>query len=274
MENVRLGQISEYFQFILIGISISLLYHYFLKKDINTANKNKEDNIKTEKQPLTEYSFEQENIIVREQLKRNYEFFKDEGMSIIKNSFVVIVGVGGIGSHALMTLVRSGIHKMRIIDHNNVDSSILSRHAFAYLDDIGTPIVDTCKSYINKINPLIVIENLKASFNLNTANELILKENPNYVIDCLSSAEAKVDLMYFCKLNKLKLLSCFNATGKKDPTCIRVTELANIQNNSIATNIKSIYKQKYDQTIPKVNIVFSIEPETTSNNEINGINEI
>lgn len=45
--------------------------------------------------------------LVREQLARNYAFFGDEGMSKIRNSTVVVVGCGGVGSWAAVMLVRS-----------------------------------------------------------------------------------------------------------------------------------------------------------------------
>jgi len=38
-----------------------------------------------------------EVALIREQLKRNYEFFGDEGMKKIINSFVIVVGIGGVG---------------------------------------------------------------------------------------------------------------------------------------------------------------------------------
>lgn len=38
-----------------------------------------------------------EKELIREQLKRNYEFFGEIGMEKIRNSFIVVVGIGGVG---------------------------------------------------------------------------------------------------------------------------------------------------------------------------------
>ena len=35
---------------------------------------------------------------------------------MIEGGFVVIVGVGGVGSHAAHMLVRSGVRKIRVVD--------------------------------------------------------------------------------------------------------------------------------------------------------------
>ena len=39
--------------------------------------------------------------ILREQLKRSYEFFGEEGMIKLNNKFIVVVGVGGVGRYFL-----------------------------------------------------------------------------------------------------------------------------------------------------------------------------
>jgi tRNA threonylcarbamoyladenosine dehydratase len=45
--------------------------------------------------------------LIREQLARNYAFFRVEGMQKIRSGNVVIVGCGGVGSWAAVMLVRS-----------------------------------------------------------------------------------------------------------------------------------------------------------------------
>lgn len=60
--------------------------------------------------------------LIREQLTRNYSFLGEEGMSKVRNSFVVIVGAGGVGSWAALMLLRSGISNIRIIDFDQVST--------------------------------------------------------------------------------------------------------------------------------------------------------
>lgn len=38
--------------------------------------------------------------LIREQLARNYAFLGERGQTQIRNAFVVVVGLGGVGSHA------------------------------------------------------------------------------------------------------------------------------------------------------------------------------
>ena len=51
----------------------------------------------------------------REQLTRNYSFFGEKPMERIRGAFVVVVGLGGVGSHAAIHLLRSGRTILHII---------------------------------------------------------------------------------------------------------------------------------------------------------------
>lgn len=70
---------------------------------------------------------------------------------------MIVFGVGGVGSHVVNMLARSGVKKIRIIDFDTVSLSSLNRHSFAVREDVGTLKVDCLKKYINKIFPHIVI---------------------------------------------------------------------------------------------------------------------
>lgn len=79
-------------------------------------------------------------------LSRSGPIFGDEGMKAIKDAFVIIVGLGGVGinnwiyilgSHATNMIARSGVRKIRIIDFDVLTYSSLNRHAVATLLDVG-----------------------------------------------------------------------------------------------------------------------------------------
>lgn len=89
--------------------------------------------------------------LIREQLARNYAFFGDDAMARIRDSRVVVVGCGGVGSYAAMMLARSGVSKIRLVDFDYVTLSSLNRHATAVLADVGTPKVHCVRRLINEV---------------------------------------------------------------------------------------------------------------------------
>ncbi len=102
LNEINKKNVMRYFTGIITGFSLSYL---FLKLRKFIANKKKplistkahdeqEMDIETQKKLLKDNN---ELALVREQLKRNYEFFGEEGMKDIINSFVVVVGIGGVG---------------------------------------------------------------------------------------------------------------------------------------------------------------------------------
>ncbi|KAF9534548.1 hypothetical protein BGW38_010453, partial [Lunasporangiospora selenospora] len=91
--------------------------------------------------------------MIREQLSRNIAFLGEEGVEKLRNSFVIIVGAGGVGSWAASMLIRSGVGRIRIIDFDQVSLSSLNRHATAVQGDVGTPKVLSMKKAFQAIAP-------------------------------------------------------------------------------------------------------------------------
>lgn len=51
---------------------------------------------------------------------RNIQFFGMESQQKVSESFVVVIGLGGVGSHAACMLLRSGVRKLRLVDFDQV----------------------------------------------------------------------------------------------------------------------------------------------------------
>ena len=67
----------------------------------------------------------------REQRRPHNAGLRAEGMNAIRNSFVIVVGAGGVGSWAALMLLRSGVGRLRLIDFDQVSLSSLTRHGCA-----------------------------------------------------------------------------------------------------------------------------------------------
>jgi hypothetical protein len=58
--------------------------------------------------------------VEEEVFSRIQSFFGEEGFGALKGSFVVVVGLGGVGSHAASMLARSGVGALRLVDFDQV----------------------------------------------------------------------------------------------------------------------------------------------------------
>ncbi|XP_070030381.1 tRNA threonylcarbamoyladenosine dehydratase 2 isoform X4 [Nicotiana sylvestris] len=58
--------------------------------------------------------------VVSEQLTRNIQFFGLEAQQKVTASYVVVIGLGGVGSHAASMLLRSGVGRLLLVDFDQV----------------------------------------------------------------------------------------------------------------------------------------------------------
>ena len=176
--------------------------------------------------------------LVLEQLARNRVFLKDEGLAKLRNAFIVVVGLGGVGSHCVAALLRSGVSKVRIVDFDQVTLSSLNRHALATLADVGTPKVFCVRHRMEQICPWARVDTRNELFSSTSAKSLLggwdyelrdgeeRGQEPDFVVDAIDNIETKVHLLHYCTLHNLKVISAMGAGIKSDPTRICVGDIS------------------------------------------------
>ncbi|KAK8061295.1 hypothetical protein PG994_007661 [Apiospora phragmitis] len=170
--------------------------------------------------------------LILEQLARNRVFLTPEGLDKLRNSFVIVVGCGGVGSHATATLSRSGVSKLRLVDFDQVTLSSLNRHAVATLADVGIPKVQCLYRRLMAITPWTKFDLRLEKFWDQAADRLLepWKENgqkPDYVIDAIDNIDTKVALLKYCHDHHIPVISAMGAGCKSDPTRITVGDIGN-----------------------------------------------
>ncbi|CBQ69602.1 conserved hypothetical protein [Sporisorium reilianum SRZ2] len=175
--------------------------------------------------------------LIREQLSRNYSFLGEEGMTAIRNSFVIVVGAGGVGSWAALMLLRSGVSKLRLIDFDQVSLSSLNRHACATLEDVGRPKVVCCAEKFAQIAPWAKLEAWVELFRGDEA-ERLLGGSPTYVVDAIDNIDTKVELLRFCAERKIKVISSMGAGAKSDPSRIQISDISVTSEDPLARSVR------------------------------------
>ena len=104
----------------------------------------------------------------------------EEGQLKLKNSAILCVGSGGLGSPALMYLAASGVGKIGIIDFDKVDSSNLQRQIIHGESWIGKAKVESASSRIHDINSSCEIETY--NYKLTTGNALDIIKKYDVVV--------------------------------------------------------------------------------------------
>jgi tRNA threonylcarbamoyladenosine dehydratase len=156
---------------------------------------------------------------------RTIDFFGEAGFDILRKSFVVVVGLGGVGSHAALSLVRSGIGRLRIIDCDCVEASNLNRHALATPDDLGKPKPEVVKRSLRRVLNDIDIDAV-SDFVSSENIPRLLSGPPNFVIDAIDGLNTKVGLLRYCVENRIPVVSSMGASSRCDPTSVQVADIS------------------------------------------------
>jgi tRNA A37 threonylcarbamoyladenosine dehydratase len=144
---------------------------------------------------------------IRDELfSRNISFFNAERFAKIEKSFIVVVGLGGVGSHAANMLVRSGVRHIRLIDFDQVTLSSLNRNAMATMDDVGKSKALVMRARLLTVVPWCEIEVVVEMFKGEYA-ERLLAGHPDYVLDCIDDVSTKADLISFCHKHRIPVLT-------------------------------------------------------------------
>lgn len=202
----------------------------------------------------------QGDAVIKEEMYSRISSFFGENYGSITESFVVIVGLGGVGSHATNMLVRSGVTNIRVIDFDQVTLSSLNRHAMATLSDVGKPKAEVMKRRIQEVAPWCRVDSVVEMFKGTEANRL-LQGAPTFVLDCIDDVTTKAELIAYCLKNDLRVITSMGAGGKADPTRLRVSPLSDCMNDPLASKIKWKLK-KHGVSAEEVMSVFSIEKPT------------
>ncbi len=95
------------------------------------------------------------------------------GQEKLKQSKVLVVGAGGLGSPVLLYLAAAGVGKIGIVDFDVVDTSNLQRQVLYTVDDVGQSKAQLARKRILAMNPHIEVEVYQEALTRDNALQLV-----------------------------------------------------------------------------------------------------
>lgn len=192
---------------------------------------------------------------VEDQFVRTRLLLGDAALAKLKASKVAVFGIGGVGGYATEVLARSGVGHIAIFDHDRVALSNLNRQIIALHSTLGKLKVDVAAERILNINPDCIVEKHDMFYLPENAEEIDLQAF-DYVIDCVDTVKAKLELIRRCHKLGVRIISSMGAANKMDATAFRVSDLAKTQIDPLA---KVLRKTLRKEGIEHVKVVYSEE---------------
>lgn len=131
------------------------------------------------------HAAETDELLV-EQLSRNTQFLGAEGQERVASALVVVVGLGGVGSHCAGLLARTGVRRLRVVDDGLVTERSVGSHALAGAADVGQSKADVTRRALLRIVPQTSIEAVKHRLTAANARDVI--RDASFVVLCLPPA--------------------------------------------------------------------------------------
>ncbi len=171
------------------------------------------------------------------------KILSEDNINKIKNATVLIIGLGGVGGHALESIVRMGVNNIIIVDNDIVDITNLNRQLISLKSNIGKKKVEVAKERILDINSdcnIICIDKFIDSTNYMDLFDFKI----DYVIDACDTVSTKILLIKECLNRNIKIISCMGTGNKFHPELLEITELKKTSYDPLARIIRNKFKDE------------------------------
>lgn len=168
----------------------------------------------------------------------------DDGMRRLFRSHVLVVGLGGVGSWAAESLARSGVGRLTLVDFDKVCVTNANRQVPALKGTVGRYKAEVLAERLADVNPAARVDPLVRFYEESTSEEL-LAGDPDYVVDAIDNLTAKAHLLATCRARGIPVVTSTGASGRWDPTCVTVSDLARTRTDPMARELRKILRSKH-----------------------------
>ncbi len=185
---------------------------------------------------------------------------------------VAVIGVGGVGSWTVEALARSGVGNLTLVDLDEICVTNVNRQLHAMDGQIGRQKTEAMAERARAIHPAGEIAIVPKFFTEKTASE-ILDAGFDAVIDAIDTTRHKALLLAECRRRNIFTVTCGGAGGRRDPTRIRVADLAYSGKDPLLHQLRRTLRNEHGfpktplGTKPEplgIEAVFSDEPQVFS----------
>ena len=137
-----------------------------------------------------------------------------DGMDALHRSHVAVFGLGGVGSYAVETLVRSGVGELT-----------LNRQLEALHSTLGQSKAEAIAARCRDINPAVVLHPIVGRYEA-AGRERFFDAKYDYILDCIDLVSCKLDLIETALARGIPILSALGTGNKLDPSQLQITDIS------------------------------------------------
>jgi tRNA A37 threonylcarbamoyladenosine dehydratase len=181
----------------------------------------------------------------------------DEGLALLRQARVLLVGLGGVGSWAAEALVRGGIGHLSMVDYDLIQASNINRQLHALHSSVGQEKIQAMAARLRDINPDLELTLRRERLDPDSAAQCVAGNHWDVIIDAIDERQPKLALLSAAVQSGSTIISSMGSANKLRADDIRVADLADSYGCPLA---KIIRKQLKKQGVTRgLRVVFSPE---------------
>lgn len=192
---------------------------------------------------------------MEDQFSRTRMLFGNDAIERLKGCRVAVFGIGGVGGYATEVLARSGVGHLELFDNDQVNVTNINRQIVALHSTLGQYKVDVAADRIRDINPECMVVPHRMFYLPECADEVDLSQF-DYVVDCIDTVQAKLELVRRCHRLGVPIICSMGAANKLNPSGFRVADLSKTSVDPLAKVMRQTLRR---EGIYHVKVVFSEE---------------
>ncbi len=191
-----------------------------------------------------------------ERFSRTEKLIGKQSVELLKNSKVLIFGVGGVGGFTAEALGRAGVGTVDVVDKDVVSESNINRQIIALSSTVGMKKTEIIKKRLEDINPDIKVKVFDMFYLPENAHEIDFS-GYDYIVDAVDTVSAKIEIVLRAKQSGVKIVSAMGAGNKLDATRFEITDLYKTESCPLARVMR---KELRARGIERLDVVYSKEP--------------
>ena len=193
---------------------------------------------------------------MNEQYERLVPLYGEAALDKLKRSTVAVIGLGGVGAHAIEALARMGVGSLVVMDRDVVVKSNLNRLLYGTHETIGQKKSTLARERIDSINPECEVIDYDAIFDENSVED-VFSHPLDYVFDAIDSVKNKALLIRTAKERGVPVISSVGQGNRRYSEKIRITDLFSTAYDPLARKLRAELRK--NNIRDEVTVVYSEE---------------
>lgn len=166
-------------------------------------------------------------------LERTELLLGEDKLNKLRNSHVLVVGLGGVGAYAAEQICRAGVGEMTIIDGDLIHITNINRQLPALNSSIGQPKAEYMGKRLLDINPNLKLHIIQEYIRDERMKEIV-SQPYDYVVDAIDTLSPKIFLIHDTLKFGNRIVSSMGAGGKVDPMLVKISDISESYNCPLA----------------------------------------